>query len=91
MVSTTSSQFNIIVQATRTISAGADVKKYISAVTNGDIDKVLHPDDSLKRKCGVHPDVKDKPYLLFFDLVKCAKSGQGPCYTPQVRTLLIYI
>uniref|UniRef100_A0A6M2DWF0 Choline transporter-like protein n=1 Tax=Xenopsylla cheopis TaxID=163159 RepID=A0A6M2DWF0_XENCH len=56
----------------------------IYAVTNGDIDKVLHPDDSLKRKCGVHPDVKDKPYLLFFDLVKCAKSGQGPCYTPQV-------
>ncbi|XP_026466884.1 CTL-like protein 2 [Ctenocephalides felis] len=58
----------------------------IYAVQNGDIDKILNPADSLQRKCGVHPDVKDKPYLLYFDLLKCAQNGplHSPCFTPRV-------
>ena len=40
------------------------------AFSQGDIDKVLHPTDSKGKVCG-RGDLKDKPYLMFFDLTKC--------------------
>lgn len=46
---------------------------------------MLVPRDTDGLKCGVDSEVKDKPYLVFFDLAKCADplvpiSG---CPTPQ--------
>ena len=40
------------------------------AFSKGDIDKVLHPTDSKGNVCG-RGELKDKPYLMFFDLTKC--------------------
>lgn len=41
------------------------------------------PTDSEGRKCGIDFIVKDKPYLVIFDLTKCI-SASTTCNTPQV-------
>ncbi|XP_013110410.2 choline transporter-like 2 [Stomoxys calcitrans] len=56
------------------------------ALTNGDLNKVLIPTDSNNRKCGYDSGVKNKPYLFFFDLLKCA-DAMTPltgCQTKQI-------
>ena len=40
------------------------------AFTQGDIDKVLYPTDSKGNVCG-NDKLKEKPFLMFFDLTKC--------------------
>lgn len=53
----------------------------------GDPQRLLHPTDSNGRTCGVDETVKDKPFLFYFDLTKCADPSvliKG-CQTPQVR------
>lgn len=44
------------------------------------------PVDSQGRRCGIHKDVTDKPYLFFFDLTKCTRIDTPirGCQTPQV-------
>ncbi|XP_014210998.1 CTL-like protein 2 [Copidosoma floridanum] len=56
------------------------------AFKNGRIEKLFHPSDSEGRKCGIDSQVKNKPYLLFFDLTKCAKISPKDriCPTTQV-------
>ncbi|XP_076048718.1 choline transporter-like 2 isoform X2 [Oratosquilla oratoria] len=56
------------------------------AATNGDPARLLYPTDSRGRVCGKDPDLLDKPYLLFFDLTRCAspKVIATGCPTPQV-------
>lgn len=34
---------------------------------------MLIPSDSKDRRCGIDPGVKDKKYLVFFDLIKCLR------------------
>ena len=53
---------------------------YLLALKNGNIEKLIHPTDSEGRKCGIDSQVKNKPYLIFFDLTKCARIS------PQYRT-----
>lgn len=56
------------------------------ALINGDINNLLVPMDSEGRKCGVDSEVIDRPYLVFFDLTKCAtvSAAYSNCKTPQV-------
>ncbi|XP_011506573.1 PREDICTED: CTL-like protein 2 isoform X2 [Ceratosolen solmsi marchali] len=56
------------------------------ALKNGNIEKLIHPSDSEGRKCGIDSQVKDKPYLIFFDLTKCARISPEyrTCPTTQV-------
>lgn len=69
-----------------------------TAITKGDLDRLLVPTDSKGRKCGVDNGVIDKPYLLFFNLEKCidARVPLFGCKTPQVcveecpKTAFIY-
>lgn len=58
----------------------------ITALKNGDLDKLLKPTDSLNRKCGIDSSVTDEPYLFFFDLGKCIDPlvPITGCPTPQV-------
>lgn len=49
----------------------------------GDIEKLMVPTDSEGRKCGIDSEVKNMPYLVFFDLTKCI-SASTSCNTPQV-------
>lgn len=44
------------------------------------------PSDSYGLRCGVDSEVLDKPYLVFFDLSKCAdpRVPLTGCNTPQV-------
>lgn len=42
-----------------------------TAISHGDLDRLMVPADSLGRKCGVDNSVIDKPYLLFFNLAEC--------------------
>ncbi|KAI9562773.1 hypothetical protein GHT06_010227 [Daphnia sinensis] len=54
--------------------------------TLGDPQRLLHPTDSNGRICGVDETLKDKPYLFYFDLTRCADPSvliKG-CPTPQV-------
>lgn len=54
--------------------------------TLGDPQRLLHPTDSNGRICGVDETVKDKPYLFYFDLTRCADPSvliKG-CPTPQI-------
>lgn len=58
----------------------------IWAIKNGDPNTLLVPRDSEGRRCGLDTEVKDLPYLFFFDLTKCI-SPTVPftgCNTPQV-------
>jgi choline transporter-like protein 2/4/5 len=43
----------------------------IYAFTSGDPYTLLVPRDSAGSRCGLDHNVKDKPYLFFFDLTKC--------------------
>ncbi|CAG9815700.1 unnamed protein product [Phaedon cochleariae] len=56
------------------------------AILNGDPSMLLVPKDSSGRRCGKDTSVKDKPYLLFFDLTKCLEPTVPftGCHTPQV-------
>lgn len=63
------------------------IKKTIilSAHDNGDIQKLIAPVDSEGRRCGHDESVKNKPFLLFFDLTKCAKFRMSKrCPTTQI-------
>ena len=54
-------------------------------ISKGEIDKVLYPTDSHGQICG-KGQLKDRPYLLFYDLTRClnpAAVATG-CPTPQV-------
>lgn len=57
-----------------------------AALTLGDPQRIIHPTDSQGRMCGLHESVRDKPYLFFFDLAKCANPSvlTYGCPTPQV-------
>jgi choline transporter-like protein 2/4/5 len=44
----------------------------IVAWVDGEPERLIYPTDSRGRLCGVHDDVKDRPYLLFFDIRRCA-------------------
>jgi len=66
---------------------------FVSAFTHGDPSKLLAPVDSQGRKCGFDADVRDKPYLFFFDLAKCATPSTDVvprCRTPQVCLQLCF-
>jgi len=58
----------------------------IYAFTHGDPSKLLSPTNSQGQKCAVDTEVKDKPYLFFFDITKCAAPNPivSGCPTPQV-------
>lgn len=47
---------------------------------------MLVPTDSQGLKCGLDPSVIDRPYLIFFDISKCAEPSTPitGCKTPQV-------
>ncbi|XP_021948484.1 choline transporter-like protein 4 isoform X3 [Folsomia candida] len=53
---------------------------------HGDPTILVYPTDSYGQKCGVDEAVKDKPYLFFFDITRCAKANvlTDGCRTPQV-------
>ena len=58
--------------------------------TLGDPQRLMHPTDSYGRTCGVDEAVKDKPYLFYFDLTRCADPSvlvKG-CPTPQVLFII---
>jgi len=59
---------------------------FVSAFTHGDPSKLLAPTDSQGLRCGLDAKVRDKPYLFFFDLTKCAEPNAAVigCPTPQV-------
>lgn len=46
----------------------------------------MYPVDSWGQKCGQDEAVKDKRFLFFFDITKCAKANVliYGCRTPQV-------
>ncbi|XP_001602653.1 CTL-like protein 2 isoform X1 [Nasonia vitripennis] len=56
------------------------------ALKHGNMEKLLHPSDTEGRKCGIDSAVKDKKYLIFFDLSKCARisTEYRSCPTTQV-------
>ncbi|XP_050553339.1 choline transporter-like 2 isoform X1 [Spodoptera frugiperda] len=55
-------------------------------MTHGNIEKLLAPIDTFGARCGLDSSVKDKPYLVFFDISKCLSPGTPivGCPTPQV-------
>lgn len=57
-------------------------------MTHGNIEKLLAPIDTFGARCGLDSSVKDKPYLVFFDISKCLSPGTPivGCPTPQVAT-----
>uniref|UniRef100_A0A4Y0AQQ0 Choline transporter-like protein n=1 Tax=Anopheles funestus TaxID=62324 RepID=A0A4Y0AQQ0_ANOFN len=56
------------------------------AVQHGDLNRLLVPIDSDGRKCGVDSEVRDEPYLVFFNITECAKIDVpiSGCSTTQV-------
>jgi solute carrier family 44 (choline transporter-like protein), member 2/4/5 len=62
------------------------MKNIFSAYTNGNLDRLLVPIDSQGQRCGSDSVVRNKPYLLFFDLSKCADPlvPLNGCPTSQV-------
>ncbi|XP_012944944.1 choline transporter-like protein 4 [Aplysia californica] len=66
--------------------AGLVVVAYF-AFLYGNPKLLIYPQDSNGNLCG-QGDFKDRPYLFFFDLVKCGRMGPGVfvngCPTPQV-------
>ncbi|XP_052093793.1 choline transporter-like protein 2 isoform X2 [Mytilus californianus] len=54
----------------------------------GNPNRLLHPTDSSGLICGYDAEVKDRPYLVYFDISKCAQMGPSAvalgCPTPQV-------
>jgi hypothetical protein len=62
---------------------------FVSAFIHGDPNKLLsklQPMNSQGLRCGLDAEVRDKPYLFFFDLTKCAAPNAiaTGCHTPQV-------
>lgn len=59
---------------------------YCTAISQGDLDRLLVPSDSYGRRCGVDSEVVKKPYLLFFNIEKCISPlvPINGCPTPQV-------
>ncbi|RWS22924.1 hypothetical protein B4U80_08103, partial [Leptotrombidium deliense] len=58
----------------------------VFAIKYGNPEQILYPSDSYGRICGRN-ELKNKPYLYFFNILKCAKvvkSIQEGCDTPQV-------
>ncbi|XP_046368396.2 choline transporter-like protein 2 [Haliotis rufescens] len=58
----------------------------ILGYSRGDPYRLIHPTDSSGKICGIG-ELKDKPYLFFFDLLQCARMGPNiinGCPTPQV-------
>jgi len=55
------------------------------ALSKGDINRLIHPTDSLGNTCG-NGTLKDRPNLLFFDLTECLNPAviSLGCPTPQV-------
>ncbi|CAI7988530.1 Choline transporter-like protein 2 [Geodia barretti] len=43
-----------------------------NAWVDGEPERLIYPTDSRGRLCGVHDAVRDKPFLLFFDIKQCA-------------------
>lgn len=60
----------------------------IIGYTRGDPYKLILPTDSKGQICGYTEAVKDKPYLVYFDILTCAQMGAAVatagCPTPQV-------
>ncbi|XP_050091219.1 choline transporter-like 2 isoform X1 [Anopheles aquasalis] len=56
------------------------------AAQHGDLNRLLVPTDSYGLKCGVDSEVRDEPYLMFFNITECAKIDVPiyGCKTPQV-------
>ncbi|XP_052862556.1 choline transporter-like 2 isoform X1 [Anopheles cruzii] len=56
------------------------------ATQNGDLNRLLVPTDSYGLKCGVDSEVREEPYLVFFNITECAKIDVPiyGCKTPQV-------
>ncbi|XP_022835299.1 CTL-like protein 2 isoform X3 [Spodoptera litura] len=56
------------------------------SMRHGNIEKLLAPIDTAGARCGLDSSVKDKPYLVFFDISKCLSPGTPivGCPTPQV-------
>ncbi len=57
--------------------------------TLGDPERLVHPTDSNGLVCGYDAAVKDRPFLHFFDLTRCANPQvlTKGCPTPQVWAL----
>ncbi|CAG7833342.1 unnamed protein product [Allacma fusca] len=58
----------------------------VVAFKQGDPSILVHPTDSWGQKCGMDEEVKNLPYLYFFDITKCAQPDVvlSGCRTPQV-------
>uniref|UniRef100_A0AAG5D3B7 Choline transporter-like protein n=1 Tax=Anopheles atroparvus TaxID=41427 RepID=A0AAG5D3B7_ANOAO len=56
------------------------------AAHHGDLNRLLVPIDSDGRKCGIDSEVRDEPYLVFFNITECAKIDVpiSGCPTTQV-------
>lgn len=65
---------------------GAWVAVGVYAFTHGDPGRLVSPTDLDGLRCGLDDKVRDKPYLFFFDLTKCAVETtiSNVCPTPQV-------
>jgi len=65
---------------------------FVSAFTHGDPNTLFSPTDSQGLRCGVDTEVRDKPYLFFFDLTTCAAPDAiaSGCRTPQVCLQLCF-
>lgn len=58
----------------------------------GDPQRLVNPTDSNGGVCGYDTQLKDRPYLLFFDLTRCASPTvlTNGCPTPQVQLSFVY-
>lgn len=56
------------------------------AIQHGDLNRLLVPIDSDGRKCGIDSEVRDAPFLVFFNITECAKIDVpiSGCKTKQV-------
>uniref|UniRef100_A0A8W7Q1V8 Uncharacterized protein n=1 Tax=Anopheles coluzzii TaxID=1518534 RepID=A0A8W7Q1V8_ANOCL len=61
------------------------------AVQHGDLNRLLVPIDSDGRKCGVDSEVRDEPYLVFFNITECAKIDVpiSGCSTTQTSQMIV--
>jgi len=59
---------------------------FVSAFIHGDPNKLLAVLDSRGLRCGLDAEVRNKPYLFYFDLTRCVepKAVVSGCHTPQV-------
>lgn len=61
------------------------IETLLTAYREGDLNRLLVPRDTDGLQCGQDSEVVDKPYLVFFDLSKCADPlvPLNGCPTPQ--------